>query len=897
LSSEKISVNLASGFRVALAACLVAVFSYLAARLGDAFVLRPQMIWPLWPGNAFLVAVLLLSPRRNWAAFLTAGLVGFALSDLQSGLPVRSIIVYFLADAVEILVAVLGVSYAFGGVPRLNSVQSFAKYSLFAVLLAPISVASLAASALGGSYRVAWKVAFLTEALALLTLTPAILSWADILLARRQTPRARYVEATVMLVGLLVLAYFAFTLPWGWSRPALLYALVPFLLWSVLRFGMAGISNSMIVVAVFSIWGAIHGRGPFTGSSAVNNVLSLQLFLLFATSSFMVLAVLVDEQEEAREQLRESEGRFRLVANTAPVMIWMSGLDKKPTYFNQLWMDFTGLSETDLQNGLAEIIHPEDYLQCHEVYCRGFDQRQPFRKECRLRRHDGQYRWILDIGVPRFHKDGSFAGYIGSCIDVTESKQAEEARIRTAAIVESSDDAIIGLDVNGTITDWNKGAERLFGYSASEAIGQNVLFLSAADYRDDTERLLKKVWHGEIVKRHETVRRRKDGTSVDISLTISPIVDPQGRISGASGISRDITDRRRAEEALRESEEKFRSVFREAGVGMIVVSPEGRFLAANRTFCDCLGYTEEELLSKTVEAVTLPEDWPAFAQKLQDVLTQERGFQWFQKRCLHKSGRIVYTENSASVIRSREGKLQYLVGQALDITKRKEAEEALSAMTRKLVEAQEQERTRIARELHDDINQRLAMLAVELGQIRENHPELPSEVLSAVLELRRQTTEISDDVQALSHDLHSSQLEYLGLVAGMKSWCGEFGERHRMQIDYRHDVGSSLPPEIGLCLLRILQEALHNAAKHSGVKQIEVQLREEPDEIHLIIHDSGRGFDVEGVKQGKGLGLISMRERVRLVDGTIAIDSKPMGGTTIHARVPIRSEQEARRAS
>ena len=121
----------------------------------------------------------------------------------------------------------------------------------------------------------------------------------------------------------------------------------------------------------------------------------------------------------------------------------------------------------------------------------------------------------------------------------------------------------------------------------------------------------------------------------------------------------------------------------------------------------------------------------------------------------------------------------------------------------------------------------------------------------------------------------------------MKSWCEEFGERQRMQIDWRHDVRSTLPTEIGLCLFRVLQEALHNAAKHSGVKRTEVQLREDSGEIHLIVHDSGSGFDGETVKRGKGLGLTSMRERIRLVNGTIDIQSKLMSGTTIHARVPL----------
>jgi len=220
------------------------------------------------------------------------------------------------------------------------------------------------------------------------------------------------------------------------------------------------------------------------------------------------------------------------------------------------------------------------------------------------------------------------------------------------------------------------------------------------------------------------------------------------------------------------------------------------------------------------------------------------------------------------------------------VTDHKVAVEALSGMTRKLVEAQEQERARIARELHDDINQRLAMLAVELEQLKEN----PSEIESRVQDLRKQTAEISNDVQALSHDLHSSQLEYLGVVGGMKSWCKEFAERQKLEIDFRSDVSSVLPGAVGLSLFRVLQEALSNAIKHSGVKQIEVQLREDSREIHLVIRDLGRGFDVEVASQGKGLGLTSMRERVRLVNGTISIESKSMSGTTIHVRVPLGSE-------
>jgi signal transduction histidine kinase len=157
--------------------------------------------------------------------------------------------------------------------------------------------------------------------------------------------------------------------------------------------------------------------------------------------------------------------------------------------------------------------------------------------------------------------------------------------------------------------------------------------------------------------------------------------------------------------------------------------------------------------------------------------------------------------------------------------------------------------------------------------------------------------EVSNDVQALSHDLHSSKLEYLGAVAGMKSWCKEFSERQRMEIEFNNEVSNPVPFEVGLCLFRVIQEAMHNAQKHSGVKRIEVQLREDSGEIHLVVSDLGRGFDLETAMQGRGLGLTSMRERVRLVNGTIAIESKPVGGTTIHVRVPLRSKDSSQRAA
>jgi Signal transduction histidine kinase len=228
-----------------------------------------------------------------------------------------------------------------------------------------------------------------------------------------------------------------------------------------------------------------------------------------------------------------------------------------------------------------------------------------------------------------------------------------------------------------------------------------------------------------------------------------------------------------------------------------------------------------------------------------------------------------------------------------DITRRKQMEEILAGTTRKLIEAQEQERSRIGRELHDDIGQRIAMLSNELQGLQDH----PSERQSRVQELRRRMSEISDDMQALSHDLHSSKLQYLGVVAGIRSWCKEFGARHGMVIDFRSEASSVLAPELGLTIFRVVQEALHNAMKHSGVKRAEVLLEEDSNGIHLIVRDSGRGFEMEEAAKGPGLGLTSMSERVRLVNGTITIDSKPMGGTRVHVHLPVESNRGSQRAA
>src|SRR5258705_1666550 len=219
-----------------------------------------------------------------------------------------------------------------------------------------------------------------------------------------------------------------------------------------------------------------------------------------------------------------------------------------------------------------------------------------------------------------------------------------------------------------------------------------------------------------------------------------------------------------------------------------------------------------------------------------------------------------------------------------DITHRKHAEEGFLGMGRKLIEAHEQEPTRIGRDLHDDFVQRLALLEIELDGVQKDVPDSAVELGRRIGDLRNQTTEITNDVQLLSHELHSSKLEYLGIVGAMKIFCREFGERQRLEIDFQsHDLNAALPTDLSLSLFRVLQEALRNAMKHSGVKSFEVRLWGSTGEVHLTVSDLGAGFDIEGAMKSTGLGLTSMQERLRLAHGELTINSQTKGGTTIRS--------------
>jgi signal transduction histidine kinase len=283
--------------------CLVAVLSYVAPRLQSALMQNLQTVWPLWPGCAILVAVLMLVRTRIWPVLILVSLAGFVVFDLHVGVPVASIAWFIPADTIEVLAAAITLRYFFGDVPRLKNVNSLARYGFVAVFLAPFVAALVSARGIPGDYWTSWRISFLSEVLAFLTLTPAILSWFNEGPAWLQKARTYHIEFAVLSATTVLLSYFAFAAGTKSDSPALLYSLVPLLLWSSLRFGWIGVTTSMIIIFFLSVWGLVHGRGPFMALGSQNSMLSLQLFLIFAATPFMVLTALIEDRRLAGEQL------------------------------------------------------------------------------------------------------------------------------------------------------------------------------------------------------------------------------------------------------------------------------------------------------------------------------------------------------------------------------------------------------------------------------------------------------------------------------------------------------------------------------------------------------------------------------------------------------------------
>lgn len=462
-----------------------------------------------------------------------------------------------------------------------------------------------------------------------------------------------------------------------------------------------------------------------------------------------------------------------------------------------------------------------------------------------------------------------------------------------ASIVDSSDDAIIGKSLKGIVTSWNPGAERIYGYRAEEVIGKSISILIPPERAHEVSGILEKIRLGERVQHFESIRIAKDKRRLNVSVTVSPIRDAGGRIVGASTIARDLTAVERTRQAFQESESRAHAFFQSSAQAIFIVDPTGIIVMANPAVERMFGYAVSELIGKPVE-VLVPQQFRAGHKEHRD-----RYFQSPQMRPMglglelqgrHKDGKEFFVEISLSYIHSSQG--TFGVALVTDISKRRADEQAirqqgeeLRALAARLMTAQDDERRRIARDLHDDLSQTLAFLAMDLGKLATK--PAAHDLVTDIRALQLCAADAAESVRRVSHELHPWVLDDIGLEAALEQYCEEFQRRTGIATRFTsRDVPESLQRDVASSIYHIAQECLRNVSKHARTKTVSVTIEFANNVLRLIIKDQGVGLKAER-PEPSGIGIVAMRERAHLVNGRLSIQSRTGAGTEVSVEVPV----------
>jgi PAS domain S-box-containing protein len=564
---------------------------------------------------------------------------------------------------------------------------------------------------------------------------------------------------------------------------------------------------------------------------------------------------------------------------------------------NPAFCALLGYTEKELQTlDFVSRIHPED-REANLVHVRRLQVGEipSFEIENRYIHKNGEPVWVRKFVSVLHGEEGEPTHLIALVTNVTERKLAEEAikesEMRYRRIVETTNEGVWLLDSKLRTSYVNRQMAGMLGYEPGDMVGRSVFDFYFPEDVDQKKQVLTRREQGVREQLEERLRRR-DGSELWVRMSATPVVREDCEFDGAFAMVCDITERKLAEEAIKESEQRFRLVADSAPVMIWMSGLDKRPTYFNRPWLDFTGQSEADLQSG-LAGIVHPEDY----SKCQDIYC--RGFdqrQPFAKECRLKrhDGQYRWMLDIGVPRFHEDGSFAGYIGSCVDITEQKLAEEALSSISRRLIDAQEQERSRIARELHDDINQRLALVAMGLDRQRGDLRTTTRDMRSAMGKAIKQISDIVSDVHMISHRLHSSKLDTVGLAAAAAGFCRELSKQQNVEVDFQCDgIARELPEAIALCMFRVLQEALQNAVRHSGAKHFKVSLAECTNQIALTICDEGRGFNPAEALKGSGLGLASMIERLKLVGGELLIDAGPKRGTTIRASVPFACQAKS----
>jgi len=632
----------------------------------------------------------------------------------------------------------------------------------------------------------------------------------------------------------------------------------------------------------------------------------------------------------AEDARTESEKRFLALVDNAPVLVWMADADGKCDYFNKGWLTFTGRSlEQELGMGWTEGVHPDDVGRCLDAHWAAVDAGQTLTVEYRLRRHDGQYRWVLNNGVPRLTESGVFAGHIGSCVDISDHKEAaaamvlvnamllrrtQDATARLAAIVEGSEDAILGYKLDGVITDWNQAAARLYGYSAEDAIGSYVSMLVPPSRAGESTKILNAVAAGKRIRQFETVRQKKDGSLIDVSFSISPITGQDGSIIGGSAIVRDITKRNRTAEALRRSEERFRLVARATKDVLWDCDIRSGRTWRSETFWEHFGYLPRhpEPGVEAWKALVHPEDRDRVWNGFQTALLRQSASYEVEYRLCRANGSHAIVMARTYIVYDKAGAPVRAIGTITDMSDRRELEEQFR-------QAQKMEAVgRLAGGVAHDFNNLLMVIT--------SYTEMMVEQLGPQDKLRRNLAQVlkaADRAASLTQQLLAfSRKQVLCpqiidpnsvVEDGLKMIQRLIGEDIELNVSLAKPLWAvkADPAQIVQVVMNLCVNA-RDAMRNGGELTIKTEnisvdaeaVRERPAFVpgnyaSLTVSDTGAGMDVEvqahilepffttkKLGEGTGIGLSTVYGIVKQSGGYIWVNSEPGRGSSFSIYLP-----------
>ncbi len=487
--------------------------------------------------------------------------------------------------------------------------------------------------------------------------------------------------------------------------------------------------------------------------------------------------------------------------------------------------------------------------------------------------------------------------------DVTERRASEDAlrasEARYRGLVESQLELVTRFDLDGNLTFANDSYCRAIGYPRGTIVGRNPMFLVHPDDRELVRESFRAASHPPYRARRESRGLTPFGWRW-FEWELSGVRDAEDRVVEVQQVGRDVTARREAEANLRESEERFRSAFDDAAIGMALTTTEGRTIRVNPALCAMLGYSEAELLASTVADVVHPDDLAPLAVDRTQLGAGAAPFYRAERRYLHRDGHVLWVHVTASMVRDANGAPLYFLGQIQDITERHLAEEALRdsvvelrrseeklrLLAQRQVLIREEERKRVGFDLHDDVCQELVGVGILVESLRRKLAPMPAEHAAEFERVVRYLGEVIEHLRLLARELRPLLLRDLGLDGSLRSLAdGMSSPTLRVVTDFPAPV-PRLDEEAEVIVYRIAQEALANAVRHAGASEIVVALAAADAMLRLEVRDDGRGFD-PSARPAVALGLASMEERALALGGRLEIRSTPSVGTTIALVCPL----------